>query len=108
MRERGDAEGLVRTRPYANLRLERSLAFRISSSRSRGGAFVWRESMRRRAAAVTSSTARSNAASLAREGRVVPLSLRTNWSAEAWTSSSVAGGSKFASVLMFLHIVVLL
>jgi GNAT superfamily N-acetyltransferase len=42
---------------------------------------------------------------IAREGRVVPLSLRTNWSADARTSSSVAGGSKFASVLMFLHMI---
>jgi hypothetical protein len=33
--------------------------------------------------------------------------LRTNWSAEARISSSVAGGSKLASVLMFRHIVVL-
>ena len=34
-----------------------------------------------------------------------PLSFRTNWSADARISSSVAGGSKFASVLMFRHMV---
>src|SRR5205823_8902977 len=59
--------------------------------------------MSRSAAAVTSSMARLNAASFAREGRAVPLSLRTNCSAEARISSAVAGGAKFASVLMFLH-----
>src|SRR5687767_13884930 len=61
--------------------------------------------MSRCADAVTSSTARLKAASLAREGRVVPLSFRTNWSADARISSSVAGGSKFASVLMLRHMV---
>jgi hypothetical protein len=35
----------------------------------------------------------------------MPLSFRTNWSADARISSSVAGGSKLASVLMFRHIV---
>src|SRR6476619_4647962 len=59
--------------------------------------------MRRRAAAVTSLTACSNAASFTRDGRVVPLSLRTNCSAEAWISSLLAGGSKFASVLILRH-----
>ena len=34
-----------------------------------------------------------------------PLSLRTNWSDAARISSSVAGGSKLKSVLMFRHIV---
>jgi hypothetical protein len=29
--------------------------------------------------------------------------LRTNWREAAWISSSVAGGSKLKSVLMFLH-----
>ena len=54
--------------------------------------------------AVTSSTAALNVSSFALDGRAVPLSLRTNWSADARISSSVAGGAKFASVLMFLHI----
>ena len=57
-----------------------------------------------RAAAVTSSTARSNAASFAREGFVKPESFRTNCTAAARTSSSVAGGSKLNSVRMLRHI----
>ena len=61
------------------------------------------DARRRRAASVTSSTARSNAAWFAREGRVLPLSFRTNCSAEARISSSVAGGSKFARTLMLRH-----
>jgi hypothetical protein len=38
------------------------------------------------------------------EGVVNPLSLRTNWSDEAWISSSLAGGAKLKSVRMFRHI----
>jgi hypothetical protein len=45
---------------------------------------------------------------LARDGRLVPLNFRTNWRAAARISSSVAGGSKFARVLIFRHIGVLL
>src|SRR5712691_11655597 len=56
------------------------------------------------AAAVTSSTARSKTSSLVRDGRVAPLSLRTNWIAAARISSSVADGSKFARVLILRHI----
>jgi hypothetical protein len=50
-----------------------------------------------------SSTARTNAASFAFDGCVEPLTLRTYWSAAAWISSSVAGGSKLWRVLMFRH-----
>jgi hypothetical protein len=64
---------------------------------------VCNERIKRSAAAVTSSTARLNASSFAREGFAVPLSFRTNCNAEARISSSVAGGEKFANVLMFLH-----
>ena len=46
---------------------------------------------------------RSNTASFAFDGFVAPLILRTYWSAAACTSSSVAGGSKLWSCLMFLH-----
>jgi anti-sigma regulatory factor (Ser/Thr protein kinase) len=53
--------------------------------------------------AATSSTARSKAASLAFEGFVEPLILRTYCSAEARTSSGVAGGAKLWSVLMLRH-----
>src|SRR6267378_2917012 len=81
----------------------RSRAFRASCSRLRGGALIDRESISRRAIVVTSSTALLKAASFACEGCVVPLSLRTNCNAEARISSSLAGGAKFASVLMFLH-----
>ncbi|HNV73550.1 MAG TPA: hypothetical protein PKH96_02650 [Gemmatimonadaceae bacterium] len=84
-------------------RWPRTRAFRASSSRVRGGAVVRSAWINRRAAASTSSTATLNAASFARDGLVVPLSLRTNWSADARISSGVAGGSKFASVLMLRH-----
>src|SRR5262245_29049427 len=55
------------------------------------------------AAAVTSTTARLNASSFALDGLLKPLSLRTNCSAEARISASVAGGSKLNSVLMLRH-----
>ena len=53
--------------------------------------------------AAISSTARSNAASFAFDGFCDPLTLRTYCSAAARTSSSLTGGSKLWSVLMFLH-----
>ena len=59
--------------------------------------------MSRRATTATSSTAWSNAAALACEGFVNPLSFRTNWAEAARISSSVAGGSKLKSVLMLRH-----
>ena len=59
--------------------------------------------MRTRAVAATSSTARSNAALLALDGLLNPLSFLTNCKDAARISSSVAGGSKLKSVLMFLH-----
>ena len=49
------------------------------------------------------STARLKTASLACEGFVEPLILRTYCSAEAWTSSGVAGGSKLWRVRMLRH-----
>ena len=52
---------------------------------------------------VISSTENRNAASFAFDGFVKPLTLRTNCSAAARISSSVDGGSKLKSVLMFLH-----
>ena len=54
-------------------------------------------------ASVTATTAASKAASLALEGLVEPLILRTYCSAAAWTSSSVAGGSKLWRVRMLRH-----
>src|SRR5215467_9048422 len=60
------------------------------------------------AALVTWSTARSKAIWFALEGRVKPLSLRTNCSEEARISSSVAGGLKLWSVLILRHMISLL
>src|SRR5262249_58139450 len=81
----------------------RSRGFAASTSRSRGGALVTRASSNSCAACATCSTARLKAAWFALEGRVNPLSFRTNCRAEARISSSVAGGSKLCSVLMFRH-----
>src|SRR6516225_4468964 len=47
------------------------------------------------------------AASLTFEGVLKPLNLRTNWSAAARTSLSVAGGSKLNKVLMLRHMILL-
>src|ERR1700730_8097982 len=90
---------------YANRSFALVRAFAASSSRFFAGLAVSSASRRRWAAPVTSSTARANAASLARDGCVNPLSLRTNCSADARTSSSVAGGSKLKSVRIFRHMV---
>src|SRR6202049_2282013 len=94
--------------PHPNRSLERSLAFSASISRSRAGACVCSDVSRRRAEAVTSVTARSNASALACDGLLKPDSFLTNCSAEAWISSSVAVGSKLNSVLMLRHICFLL
>src|SRR5690606_26997212 len=68
-----------------------------------GGALVTSDRTSRSAAVVPSSTARLTASSSAFDASFVPLSLRTNCSAEARISSSVAGGRNFASVLMLRH-----
>src|SRR5215471_14374146 len=86
-----------------NLSAARALAFAASSSRFLGGAEVSSECRRRLDAAATSSIAAINAASLAFEGLLNPLTLRTNCSEAARISSSVTGGSKLKSVLIFLH-----
>ena len=65
--------------------------------------YVCGDAMSFRAALVTSSTAVLNASSFILDGFVYPLTLRTNCSAEARTSSSVAGGSKLNKGLMFRH-----
>lgn len=65
-------------RPHANRWSVRARALSASSSRFRGGALIVSEVRSSVAAAATSSTARSKAAAFAREGRVVPLSFRTN------------------------------
>src|SRR3954465_12912542 len=63
---------------HGNRSRDRSWALRASSSRLRGGAVVVSDPIRFCAAAVTWSTARLNAASFARDGRVDPLSFLTN------------------------------
>jgi len=87
-----------------NLSTARALAFAASSSRFFGGAFVSSALRRLIDVAVISSTAARNKASLAFDGLLKPVIFRTNWSAAARVSSSVTGGSKLNSVLMFLHI----
>jgi hypothetical protein len=74
-----------------------------SISRSFGGAFVTSSSSRRAEISLTATTARSKASTLAWEGLVKPLILRTYCTAEASISSSVAGGSKLWRLRMFLH-----
>ena len=54
-------------------------------------------------AAVTAATARSNASSLAFDGLVEPLILRTYCNAASCASSREAGGSKLWRVRMFRH-----
>ena len=66
---------------------------------------VSRSSTSRRATPAISSIARLNASWFAFDGAVKPLILRTNCTDAARTSSSVAGGSKLKSGLMFLHMI---
>src|SRR5207245_856485 len=72
-----------------NLCAARERAFAASSSRLRGGALVSSECSSLRDTAATSSTAERNGASLALEGLLKPLSLRTNCKDAARISSSV-------------------
>lgn len=98
--------GPLRGRPQADQAKRTALlarAFSASSSRLRGRCDVSIESSSSRAHSAIERTARSNAASFRFDGLVVPLSFRTNCNAASWISSSVAGGSKLNSVLMFLH-----
>src|SRR6266446_9183010 len=81
----------------------RAFAFAASSSRFFGGAFVSSERSRRREMPAISSIAARNGASLDFDGLLNPLIFLTNCSEAARTSSSVTGGSKLKSVLMFLH-----
>jgi hypothetical protein len=68
----------VRLGSLPNRIRDRSIIFRISTFRSFGGATVTHPRISRSAAAATSSTARWNRASLAFDGLLAPLSLRTN------------------------------
>src|SRR6202022_1294853 len=82
----------------------RAFALAASSSRFFGGALVSSERRRRVEMPAISSIASRNEASLAFDGLVNPLIFLTNWSEAALISSSVTGGSKLKSVLIFLHI----
>src|SRR5579863_10303212 len=82
----------------------RAFAFAASTARSFGGALVSIEWRSRADTAAISSTAARKRASFAFEGLLIPLILRTYCNEDARTSSSVTGGSKLNSVLMFLHI----
>src|SRR2546426_4085067 len=80
------------------------VALAASSVRFLGGAFVSSDLRRVLETAAISSTTARNAASLAFDGLLKPLTFRTNCNEAARISSSVTGGSKLKSVLMFLHI----
>ena len=96
--------GAVDALAATNRSRDRARAFSASTSRSRGGLVVASDRSSRRAASDTSSTASLNASSFALDGMLKPLSLRTNCSADARISSSVAGGSKLNSVRILRHI----
>jgi hypothetical protein len=80
---------LMRVTQAGNLSAERAFALAASSSRFLGDAVVSRECRRR--------------VEMALEGLLKPLIFLTNWSEAARTSSSVTGGSKLKSILMFRH-----
>jgi hypothetical protein len=83
----------------------RTFALAISSSRFLGGAFVSSERNNRVETCATLSTAAKNAASFIFDGLEKPLIFLTNCSEAARTSSSVTGGSKLNSGLIFLHMI---
>ena len=80
------------------------LAFSASTSRLRVGTCVVRDPINLLVTAVVSSTASWKAFSFTFDGLLNPLTFLTNCKHAARTSSSVAGGSKLKSVLIFLHI----
>jgi hypothetical protein len=87
-----------------NLSTARALAFAASSSRFFGGALVSMDRRRRIDTAATSSTAAWKISSFDFDGLLKPVIFLTNCNEAARTSSSVTGGSKLKSVLIFLHI----
>jgi len=86
----------------------RARALTASSVRFLGAAVVSSELRRRMDAALIWSTAARNAASLTFDGLLKPVTFRTNCNEAARISSSVTGGWKLKSVLMFLHTTVYL
>src|SRR6185437_8403024 len=95
----------VRGAQAPNRSAARALALAASSSRFFGTAVVSSERRSRALIPAISSMAFSNASSLALDGLLNLVILRTNCSEAACTSSSVTGGSKLKSVLIFLHII---
>src|SRR5687767_4552888 len=91
-----------------NLGAARACALTASSARFLGGALVSSELRKLPDIAAMSSTATRNAASLAFDGLLKPLTFLTNCNEAARISSSVTGGWKLKSVLMFLHTIVYL
>src|SRR5262249_41668058 len=79
----------------------RARALAASASRFLGAAVDSRPASSAAEISAIASIAALNAASLAFDGLLKPLILRTNWSDAAWISSSVTGGSKLNSVRMF-------
>ena len=99
-----DFECLHKRSQAGNLCAYRARALAASSSRFFGGASVSSASNKFLDAAATASTAARNAASLAFDGLLKPLTFLTNCNDAARISASVTGGSKLNSGLMFLHI----
>src|SRR5712691_11849972 len=87
-----------------NLRAARAFARAATSSRFFGGAVDSSETRSRPEILAISSTAEWKAASFDLDGLLKPLIFLTNCSDAARISSSVTGGLKLKSVLMFLHI----
>src|SRR3989442_8531111 len=81
----------------------RTFAFAATSARFFGGAAVSSECSKVFDTPAIRSIAARNAASLAFDGLLKPLTFLTNCSEAARISSSVTGGSKLKRVLMFLH-----
>ncbi len=86
-----------------NLSTARAWALAASMSRFLDGELVTSELRSFEEAIATSATARLKASSFTMEGLANPLIFLTNCRAAAWISSSVAGGLKLYSTLMFLH-----
>src|SRR5215831_599546 len=88
----------------ANRSAARALAFAASSCRFLGAPLVSSDPSSCAEILAMSLTAELKAASFIFDGLLNPVIFRTNWTDAARISSSVAGGSKLNSVLMFRHI----
>jgi len=88
---------------YLYLLVARARRLAASTRRSLGGAFVSSALSRSLEIAAMASTAARNACSLALEGLLKPLILRTYCKEASRISSCVAGGSKLKRDLMLRH-----